>query len=202
LGVNLYAKQLVDGRDRPRLERLCRYVMRPPLSQERLEWRSDGRLLLTLKNVWKDGTHALTLEPHDLLVRLCAAIPPPWLNMVSHFGVLSGRSKHRSRVVPQDTDPERFAHRPASGDQLELTFEGGNDEAASADRRSRWAWLLRHVFRADVEVCNLCGGPMRWVQAARDPPAIARLLSKHGLALEPAPGSPPVLLGQMPLPFI
>ncbi len=56
LGVNLYAKQLVDGRDRAQLERLCRYVMRPPLSQERLEWRADRRLLLTLKNVWKDGT--------------------------------------------------------------------------------------------------------------------------------------------------
>ena len=59
LGVNVYAKQLVDGRDRAQLERLCRYVMRPPLSQERLEWRSDGRLLLTLKNVWRDGTRAL-----------------------------------------------------------------------------------------------------------------------------------------------
>ncbi len=55
LGVNLYAKQLVDGRDRRQLERLCRYVMRPPLSQERLERRSDGRLQLTLKNVWKHG---------------------------------------------------------------------------------------------------------------------------------------------------
>jgi hypothetical protein len=78
LGVNLYAKQLVDGRDRPQLERLCRYVMRPPLSQERLEWRPDGSLELTLKNVWKDGTRALLLEPFDLLVRLCSAIPPPW----------------------------------------------------------------------------------------------------------------------------
>ena len=53
LGVNIYARQQVDGRDRKQLERLCRYVMRPPLSQERLEWRPDGRLELTLKNVWK-----------------------------------------------------------------------------------------------------------------------------------------------------
>jgi len=85
LGVNVYAKQLVDGRDRPQLERLCRYVMRPPLSQERLEWRTDGSLELTLKNVWKDGTRALVLEPFDLLVRLCSAIPPPWFNMVRYL---------------------------------------------------------------------------------------------------------------------
>ena len=36
--------------------------MRPPLSQERLEWRTDGRLELTLTNVWKHGTRALVLE--------------------------------------------------------------------------------------------------------------------------------------------
>jgi hypothetical protein len=36
-GVNVHAKVVVDGRDRKRLERLCRYVARPPLAQERLE---------------------------------------------------------------------------------------------------------------------------------------------------------------------
>ncbi len=49
LGVSVYAQQFVHGRDRQQLERLCRYVMRPPLSQERLALRDDGRLELTLK---------------------------------------------------------------------------------------------------------------------------------------------------------
>jgi hypothetical protein len=31
-GVNVHAGVAVDGRDRPKLERLCRYVARPPLS--------------------------------------------------------------------------------------------------------------------------------------------------------------------------
>jgi len=75
-GVDLYAKQQVDGRDRPELERLCRYVMRPPLSQERLQGRTDGRLELDLKNVRKDGTRALVLEPEDPLVRLCVCGSP------------------------------------------------------------------------------------------------------------------------------
>ena len=62
LGINLYAKQWVSGQDRAQLERLCRYVMRPALSQERLGWLPDGRLELTLKSAWKDGTRALVLE--------------------------------------------------------------------------------------------------------------------------------------------
>jgi len=35
-GVNIHAGTAVDGRDRRRLERLCRYMARPPLSAERL----------------------------------------------------------------------------------------------------------------------------------------------------------------------
>jgi len=51
-GINVHAKQRVDGRDRAQIERLCGYITRPPLSQERLTRRADGRLELELKNVW------------------------------------------------------------------------------------------------------------------------------------------------------
>jgi hypothetical protein len=91
LGGNLYAQQHVDGRDRKQLERLCRYVMRPPLSQERLAFRSDGRLELTLKNTWKNGTRALVLEPFDLVVRLCSTIPPPWFTSAAALRLAGAR---------------------------------------------------------------------------------------------------------------
>jgi hypothetical protein len=74
-GVNMHAKQVVDGRDRHQLERLCRYITRPALAQDRLELGSDGRYQVTLKSPWKNGTRALLFEPHDLLTRLIAAIP-------------------------------------------------------------------------------------------------------------------------------
>lgn len=203
LGVNLYAKQRVDGPDRKQLERLCRYVMRPPLSQERLEWRPDGRLELTLKSVWKDGTRALVLEPFELLARLCASIPPPWFNLVRYFGVLSSHSRHRARVVPARTAPSRFAPPPAAGDQLELELSSGNRAATMpASQRSRWGWLLRHVFRADLDTCALCGGPMRWLEAATRRADITRLLAKHGLAPQPPPAPrAPAPPGQLALPF-
>jgi len=203
LGVNVYAKQLVDGRDRKQLERLCRYVMRPPLSQERLEVRPDGTLELTLKSVWKDGTRALVLQPLDFIARLCSAIPPPWLNMVRYFGVLSSHSRLRARVVPSRVAPTPFAPAPAAGDQLALSFGSSHGDApAPSSGRSRWGWLLRHVFRADVDTCRLCGGPMRWVEAATQQADIARLLAKHGLAPRPPPGPrSSVPLGQLALPF-
>jgi hypothetical protein len=190
LGVTVYGKQRVDGRDRAQLERLCRYVMRPPLSQVRLESRRDGRLLLTLKTVWKDGTRALVLEPFDLLARLCAAIPPPGFQMVRDFGVLSSHSSDRSLVVPKPVDADRFRPAPASGDQLVLGFDGLEDDALRATGRSRWGWLLRHVFT------SACGGPMRWVETATKKEAIGRLLTKQGLGPRPPPAKPFTPLGR------
>ena len=204
-GVNLYAKQVVGGYDRARLERLCRYVMRPAQSQERLQWRSDGCLELTLKNPWKDGTRALLLEPHDLLVRLCATVPPPWFHRVRYFGVLSSHSRHRAQVVPSQVDSSRYTPEPAVGDPLELALDSDAIRETTTGS-SRWGWLLRHVFRADLETCPRCGGPMRWVEAATGPEAIARLLAKQGpkqgLGPQPPPLRPPELgPGQLRLPF-
>jgi hypothetical protein len=101
---------------------------------------------------------------HDLL-HCCRS--RPWFNMIRYFGVLSSHSRHRARVVPSRVDPARFAPEPAEGDQLEFAFPG--HAAPTPTRgRSRWGWLLRHVFRAQVETCRRCGGPMRW--ESRQPP--------------------------------
>ncbi len=35
-GFNVYAGRVIDGRDRPQLERQCRYLGRPPLAQDRI----------------------------------------------------------------------------------------------------------------------------------------------------------------------
>jgi hypothetical protein len=202
-GINLHAKQVVDGRDRRQLERLCRYITRPPLAQDRLSRRADGSLLLTLKSPWKDGTRALILEPQDLLTRLVAAIPPPRFHMVRYFGVLSSHSKLRSRVVPTPKeDPSRYQAPPAPGDQLELgVVRNDNDEKKPAGRK-RWAWLLRHVFAEDLDTCPRCGGAMRWAEVATTPEAIARLITQHGIPTRSPPTPrPTVPRGQLRLPF-
>jgi hypothetical protein len=62
-GVNVHAQVCIDGRDRKRLERLCRYTARPPLAQDRLEEHGDGRVRYTFKSAWKDGTSAVLLDP-------------------------------------------------------------------------------------------------------------------------------------------
>jgi Putative transposase len=198
-GVNVHARQRVDGRDRKQLERLCRYITRPPIAQDRLTRRTDGRLELELKKVWRDGTRALVFEPHDLLTRLVAAVPPPRLHLLRYFGVLSSHSSLRAKVVPHPLHhPAQCRPPPAPGDQLELYPTASEHHPP---KRARWAWLLAHVFRADLETCTRCGGPMLWLEIATDRDAIARLLAKHGLAPRPPPPPRPTPLGQLELNF-
>ncbi len=104
-GFSLHAGVAVPANDRRRLERLCRYVGRPPVASERLSELADGRLLYELRHRWRDGTTHVAFEPLELIDRLAALIPPPRFHTVRYHGVLASRSKHRAQVVPQVTEP-------------------------------------------------------------------------------------------------
>jgi hypothetical protein len=89
---------------------------------------------------------------------------------------------------------------PAVGDQLPLAaFDDGNDARPAS--RNRWAWLLAHVFRADLDTCIRCGGPMRWLDAALTQPAIAMLLAAHRLGPGPPAHVRRPIPDQLTLPF-
>jgi hypothetical protein len=178
-GVNVHAKVRVHGNDRAQLERLCRYLGRPPIAQERLTRTDDGRLRYELKRVWKDGTRAVVLEPLDLIARVVAMIPPPRFNMIRYHGVLSSHSSLRREVVPQATPP---VVNPLLEDEIadeatgQLCFAFDTNVVQRSTKRRPWAWLLRHVWQVDVSTCELCGGAMKWIEVATEPGAIARVL--------------------------
>ncbi|MCP4307959.1 MAG: hypothetical protein GY788_24430, partial [bacterium] len=103
--MSLHASVAVPARDRRRLERLCRYVARPPLAHDRLGERPDGRLALRLKTPWRDGTTHILMERHELLERLVPLIPPPRAHQVRYHGVLAPCASARDRVVPGPRPP-------------------------------------------------------------------------------------------------
>jgi len=71
-GVNLHANVCVPANDRRRLERLCRYVARPPIASERLEQLADGRLRYRLKHRWRDGTTHMVFTPMELMEKVAS----------------------------------------------------------------------------------------------------------------------------------
>ncbi len=98
-GFDLHANVWVSAHDRAGLERLCRYVLRPPFAQERLRRRGDRRIALELKRAWHDGTRELVFEPLEFLERLAAMTPRPETNLLICHGVLAPRARWRARVV-------------------------------------------------------------------------------------------------------
>jgi hypothetical protein len=61
-GYNLQAATRIAANDRDGLERMGRYLARPPIATDRLSQLEDGRLELRLKRPWRDGTTALPPE--------------------------------------------------------------------------------------------------------------------------------------------
>jgi hypothetical protein len=88
-GFDLHANLDAPAADRVRLEQLCRYLLRPAVAQDRLRLLDDGRVVLTLKTAWVDGTRQLVFEPLELLEKLAALVPRPRINLVLYHGVLA-----------------------------------------------------------------------------------------------------------------
>jgi hypothetical protein len=78
-GFDLHANVWVGPNDRARREQLCRYVLRPPLAEDRLRRLADGRVRVALKRPWSDGTTHLLFEPVEFLEKLAALTPRPAL---------------------------------------------------------------------------------------------------------------------------
>jgi hypothetical protein len=91
-GFDLHAGLMVRAGHRDRLERLCRYALRPPLAQERLHATGEGEIWLTLRHRWADGTTHLRFDPLALLERLAVLTPRPRVNLILYYGVLGRRA--------------------------------------------------------------------------------------------------------------
>jgi hypothetical protein len=166
-GFSLHAATRIEASDRAGLERLCRYVARPPLATGRLARIDDERLAFQLKTPWADGTTHLVLSPLELIEKLAALVPPPRVNLVRYHGVLAAHAKDRDKIVPKKPDAQKL-----------------REERGASRNRLLWAALLARVFAIDVTKCPRCGGRLRLVAAITDAASAKRYLDHAGLPSE------------------
>ena len=159
-GFDLHAAVTVSPDDRYALERLCRYLCRPALSNERLELLDDAHVGLELKTPFSDGTSHLALTFDELLQRLCALVPRPGTHRVHYHGILAPAARHRSKVVPEP-DVEPCPELTESDDTALLGFDDDSPlrKRRKTVRKLLWAELLQRVFDLEVLKCPSCGGP-------------------------------------------
>jgi hypothetical protein len=191
-GFSLHAATRVEATDRRRLERLCRYVIRPPVAARRLRVVDDETLVFQLKTPWADGTSSLVLSPTELIEKLAALVPPPRTNLIRYHGVLAPAAQDRDRIVPG------ASQLTVTGDAVDEDGETTGDTAGR--RRVEWAKLLARVFEGsllpvDVTCCPDCGGTMKSPQgsiiaAITAPASIRKVLDALGLPSRAPPIAP------------
>jgi hypothetical protein len=181
-GFSLHAATTAGAGDHAGKEALCKYILRPPLAQDRVKLVADDLVRLTLKRPFSDGTVALDLDPLSLLVRLAMSVPPPRFNSVRYAGVLAAHSKWRARVVPPPPAEEHDS-------------EGGGAAANPKPPTLRcgyrpWRELLKRTFRIDVEKCDRCGARLKLRALLLTSAGIERYLRWLGEPTEPPPLAP------------
>ena len=185
-GFSLHAGVVVPAGQRDRLERVCRYALRAPVAIERLQWTEDGRVRLSLRQPWPDGTTDLIFTPIALLERLAVLVPRPRINLVLYFGVVGARAAGRAGVVGPGT--------PLREPESASAATAAPARAAGRARQRLWAELMARTFGLDVLACPRCGGRLRLVAMIEDARVIARILRHLGVPAEvptPRPARPP-----------
>lgn len=171
---SLHAGVACHASEREKLEKICRYIARPAVSEERLSTNVRGEVIYRFKKPWDDGTAAIKLTPMEFMERLAALVPRPRVHLTRFHGVLAPHYKFRKQIVPRKIEP-----------QLEIVKDC---EEVSNPKRISWARLLKRIFNIDISRCPNCNGKVRIISAIENPKIIRKILDHLGI-----PSSPPKL---------
>ena len=193
-GFSVHNRVRVEPEDGSAVERLARYIMRPPTSLERIEWRGDGEVLYRPKG-GRDGRSRLpgdaaeAFDPAEFLARVIMHIPEPRRHLVRYYGAYSNVARgKRLRQTEAAIDAM-----PRDGEPAPSVRTGENRDHspdARAYRRS-WAQLVRRIYEVDPLVCPKCGGEMRIIAFIIDHDVVDKILLHLAKAEARSPRGPP-----------
>jgi hypothetical protein len=169
-GFSLHAGIAAKASQRDKVERLARYVSRPPVATERLSLSQGGNVRYALKTPYRDGTTHVIFEPEDFIARLVALVPKPRAHLTRYHGVFAPASPDRARIVPRTG--------------AATATECGEAAATGRQKAMTWAQRLKRVFAIDIETCRQCGGKLRVIASIEEPAVIKRILEHLGDAAE------------------
>jgi len=180
-GFTIHANRYIGPQERGKLEELVAYGARGSFANDRLSLldpeKPDGDLVYSLKRPWSDGTEGIVMSSSEIIEKLVALIPPPYVHLSRYFGVLSSHSKWRRWIILKPQVKKGFV---ASAD-------GGGSE------KMTWSRLLARVFKIDMTRCRKCG--VRVYPENHDVitlgPLIVATLQALGLNSDPPQRGPP-----------
>ena len=161
-GFSVHNSVTVGPEDAAGSERLARYLLRPPLSLERMSWDAEGSVLYRRKAPGRFGGSQATFDAMDFLARLLMHIPHPKLHTVRYYGEYSSVVRARRRTL----------------DGVQTASPASADLPSTAERRRlrrAWAQMIRRIYEVDPLTCR-CGAQMRIVSFILDPRVVTKIL--------------------------
>ncbi|MFC1705758.1 transposase [Planctomycetota bacterium] len=164
-GFSVFAGRPIAAGDNERLERLARYVRRPPLAASKVIYDEVGdRVVFRSPSGVHPGFKAnfRLFSVQDFVAEVCGFIPLPWKHETIACGeyanVVRGRRKRteeREEVVLVEPEIERI--------------------------HAAWRHLIKHIYEVDPLTCPRCGEEMRIVSIIEQREVIRRILTHHGM---------------------
>jgi len=178
-GFSLHAGVTARANERDKLERLCRYIARPAVSNQRLSLTRNGQIRYRLKTPYTDGTTHVLFEPLDFISRLVALVPRPRVNLTRFHGVFAPNSKHRGLITPA---------KRGNGKKGKASNENQKKPPLEHHTAMTWARRLKRVFDIDIENCSKCGAEVKIIASIEDPAVIRKILAHlDGKRVSPPP---------------
>jgi hypothetical protein len=168
-GFHSYVGPPIPPTDKDRLERLARYLTRPPIALGSVSLTQEGQVLVTTPPDPRTGEGARVLDPLDFVHVATNQIPDRGSHTVRYLGAYANRLR-RTHVQRQiEATPTVPAQKVPAG-------PGDEDDTFTRSRRSSWARLLRKVLEVDPMVCPQCGSGLKIVAVITDPLTVDRIL--------------------------
>ena len=181
-GFNIYCGNPIYPDDEEGIVNLARYIIRAPISQERMFYisvdESDNGIA---KVIYKSKTSELKEEfsAVDFLAKLVTHIPNKGEQLVRYYGYYS----NKSRGLRKKSDCDNEVPSLIESDVSKKKF------------RKIWARLIQKIYNVDPLLCPKCGGNMKIISIIEDENIIKKILKHLNLWL-PDNKSPPKNFGQ------
>ena len=153
----------MEADQREKLERLARYVSRPPVSVERLSLTAQGYVRYRLKTAYRDGTTDIVLEPLDFIARLAALVPSLRVHLTRYHGVFAANAALRAAITPAGRGRKARSRTPEWPTPKHVALN--------------WARRLKRVFGIEIEQCARCGERLEVIASIEEPELIERILA-------------------------
>jgi hypothetical protein len=163
------------------LERLARYMLRSPVSLQRLHYLPETQQVLYQAKKGHGREPSEIIDPMEFVARVLMHVPDSNKNSVHYFGVYCNRTKQKpNKDSTSSTAPPNEQSPSISNSTL----------------RRRWANLIRRVYRTDPLICPKCGSEMKIISFITQSRVINKILTHLKKRATETRGPPPPKLQQ------